>query len=151
MNNKFNTTHKYDDIINLPHHVSNKHPQMDILDRAAQFSPFMALTGYEDAVEETARLTDDWIELGEENKAVLNEKLRIIGEHITEKPVVTITYFQPDTKKDGGAYVTITGGIRRVDEYNGVIIMVDKTEISIKDIVDMQSEIFGITDFNGWR
>ena len=130
--------HRYDDIINLPHHVSKKHLHMDILDRAAQFSPFMALTGYEAAVGETARLTDDWIEPGEESKAILNEKLRIISEHIAEKPVVIIAYFQPDEKKEGGAYVTITGAVRRIDEYTGTIIMADKTVIPIENIVDIQ-------------
>lgn len=140
-------TNTYDDIINLPHHVSKTHPQMSIIDRAAQFSPFMALTGYGDAVEETARLTDEWIELDEERKVLLNKKLQIVCEHIREKPVAAITFFQPDEKKDGGAYVTITGEVRKIDEYNGTVIMTDKTEIEINRIRAMESKLFDGIEF----
>ncbi|MCH5211096.1 MAG: hypothetical protein J1F01_09055 [Oscillospiraceae bacterium] len=147
MKNKFRAANTYDDIINLPHHVSKTRPQMGIIDRAAQFSPFMALTGYGDAVEETARLTDDWIELDEERKALLNKKLQIICEHISEKPIAAITFFQPDEKKDGGAYVTITGSVKRVDEYNGTVIMTDKTEIEINRIQAMESKLFDGLEF----
>ena len=101
-----NISHKYDDIINLPHHVSKKHPQMSLHDRAAQFSPFAALTGHKAAINETARLTDEKQILSEDVIAKLNEQLNLIKENIGTNPIVTITYFVPDDRKSGGAYIS---------------------------------------------
>lgn len=127
----------YDDIINLPHHISVKHPRLSKEQRAAQFAPFAALTGYGDAIKETARITEDRIELDEEEKKKIDNKILELKNKITEKPKVTITFFVPDTKKSGGEYVTIIGNLRRIDEYNKLLILEDKKKISIKDIIEI--------------
>lgn len=106
-------TNPYDDIINLPHHTSTSRPRMSTHDRAAQFSPFAALTGYESAITEAGRLTDKRFELDEYVKADLNERLCKLRDHIDEQPDVSIVYFQPDDKKSGGAYITVTGGVKK--------------------------------------
>ena len=103
---------KYGDILNLPHHQSKVHPQMSIYDRAAQFSPFAALTGHEAAIKETARLTEEQVELDEDKQEELNEKLQTLIAYATEHPTVSVTYFKPDDKKTGGEYVTATGIFR---------------------------------------
>ena len=128
---------KYDDIINLPHHISKKHPQMSLEARAAQFAPFAALTGYDDAVKETARLTNERIDLDEEAKMMLDAKLQVIREQLSEKPLVTITYFVPDAKKDGGKYVTINGNVKKIDDYKHLIILDNSVEIPIDEIIDI--------------
>ncbi|TAH74706.1 MAG: hypothetical protein EWM47_01820 [Anaerolineaceae bacterium] len=138
--------HRYDDIINLPHHVSKSRPHMSTLDRAAQFSPFAALTGYEGAIKETARLTDKRIELDEATKSVLDEKLRIVNEQISNKPEITITYFQPDEKKAGGAYVSTTGIMKKIDSYERTIVMQDGTGIAIEEIISIEGEIVKYVD-----
>ena len=130
-------SNKYDDIINLPHHISKKHPQMTLEARAAQFAPFAALTGYDDEVKETARLTNRRIELDDEAKSILDNKIQIILERISQRPTVSITYFIPDTRKAGGEYVTITGIIKKVDGYNQVIVLENRTEIPINEIIDI--------------
>lgn len=132
----------YADIINLPHHVSATHPPMSIIDRAAQFSPFAALTGYDAAIRETARRTDRRQELDEHAKAALNDKLQILAGRIGEHPKIAITYFQPDAKKTGGAYTTTVGCIKKIDEYESSIVLTDGTKILIEDIIDIESEIF---------
>ena len=137
-----NISHKYDDIINLPHHVSKKHPQMSLHDRAAQFSPFAALTGHKAAINEAARLTDKKQILSEDVIAKLNEQLNLIKENIGTNQTVTITYFVPDDKKSGGAYISHTGVVKKIDEYNHTVIMTDKTVIPIEQISEMQSDIF---------
>ena len=137
-----NISHKYDDIINLPHHVSKKHPQMSLHDRAAQFSPFAALTGHKAAINETARLTDEKQILSEDVIAKLNEQLNLIKENIGTNQTVTITYFVPDDKKSGGAYISHTGVVKKIDEYNHTVILTDKTVIPIEQISEMQSDIF---------
>lgn len=128
---------KYDDIINLPHHISKKHPQMTLEARAAQFAPFAALTGYDDAVKETARLTNERIDLDEEAKMMLDAKLQVIREQLSEKPLVTITYFVPDAKKDGGKYVTTNGSVKKIDDYKHLIILDNSVEIPIDEIIDI--------------
>lgn len=138
--------HSYDDIINLPHHVSKKHPPMSIYARSAQFAPFAALTGYEDAVKETARETDRKIDIDEELKAILDGKLQILRENIHKKEEVSFTYFVPDLKKEGGQYVTIVGVAKKIDDLNQIIILADKTEIPISEIIDITGRIFSITD-----
>ena len=124
----------YDDIINLPHPVSKNHPQMPFRDRAAQFAPFAALTGHDAAIKETARLTDERLELSEEVIAQLNEKINIIRNNIGIEQNVSITYFIPDAKKAGGAYVTYSGIVKKIDEYEHTIIMTDQTVIPIEQI-----------------
>ena len=99
----------YDDIINLPRHVSEARPRMPVYDRAAQFSPFAALTGYEAAVAETGRLTDRKAELDEGEKESINERLNLIQENLDKRPEISVTYFVPDKKKAGGEYVTVPG------------------------------------------
>lgn len=105
---------KYDKIINLPHHVSSTHPHMSMIDRAAQFSPFAALTGYDAAVKETARLTEQKIELDEYEKAALDQRILLLQEHLKELPEVTITHFVPDERKDGGKYFSITEAVKKI-------------------------------------
>lgn len=139
-----NISHKYDDIINLPHHVSKKHPQMSLHDRAAQFSPFAALTGHKAAINETARLTDEKQILSEDVIAKLNEQLNLIKENIGTNPIVTITYFVPDDGKSGGAYISNTGVVKKINEYNHTVILTDKTVIPIEQISEMQSDIFSL-------
>lgn len=137
-----NNIKKYDDIINLPHYISKKHPQMSMEERAAQFAPFAALVGYEDAVEETARITTKRIELNEEEKNILDMKLQMLNEQMQVQihPNITIMYFVPDLKKDGGKYIKISGIVKRIDEYKQLIILDDKTEISIKEIISISGE-----------
>ncbi|MGN0335532.1 MAG: hypothetical protein ACI4DV_07725 [Lachnospiraceae bacterium] len=136
-----NSDHKYDDIINLPHHVSSTRPQMSIIDRAAQFSPFAALTGYDAAVKETERLTDERMELDESRKRILNEKLQMIAESLAEHPEITVTYFRPDEKKSGGAYVSYTGHIKKIDEYERTIVMTEGRKIPIEQIYEISGVI----------
>lgn len=133
--------HRYDDIINLPHPTSVNHPRMSLYDRAAQFSPFAALTGHDAAIKETARLTEHKIELSEDTISRLNEKLQIVSDHLETE--VTITYFVPDERKSGGAYVSHTGTVRRIDDYEHTLVMIDKTVIPIEQISEIESELFG--------
>ena len=105
------------------------------MNRAAQFAPFAALTGYEESIEETARLTDHRIELSEDDIEDINAKLNFIKEYIKERPEVTITYFQPDERKEGGAYITVTGNARRIDEVNRVLVLEDGRMILIDIII----------------
>lgn len=133
---------KYDDIINLPHHVSKKHPQMSLYARSAQFAPFAALTGYEEAIKEIARETSARIEIDEEMKSVLDSKLQILLEKISLKPELSITYFIPDSSKDGGQYVTTEGIIKKIDMYNQYIYLEDSTEIPINEIIDISGDVF---------
>lgn len=141
-------TMAYDDIINLPHHVSTTRPHMTAIDRAAQFSPFAALTGYDTAIKETARLTDERVELDEYTKDVLSEKLQIIADRIKEQPKIAITYFQPDAKKNGGAYVTAISAAKKMDEYERVVVMIDGTVIPIDEIISIDGQIFESTVFH---
>lgn len=128
----------YDDIIELPHHVSAAHPHIPMSDRAAQFSPFAALAGYENAIQETARLTDEKTVLSEETKEELNQKLRIISERLNEYPEVTITYFLPDAKKAGGAYVTATGYVSKIDLLKHCVYMLEGPVIPIDNIYEIK-------------
>lgn len=134
----------YDDIINLPHHTSTKHPRMSSIDRAAQFSPFSALSGHEAAIKETARLTDRRVELDEDEMAELDARLRLVAEHLAERPQVSITHFRADEKKAGGAYVTTTGAVKRIDDIQRAVIMVGGAQISIDDIYEVESELLGM-------
>ncbi|QNK42568.1 hypothetical protein HCR03_08375 [Caproicibacter fermentans] len=133
---------KYDNIINLPHHVSATRPHMAAIDRAAQFAPFAALTGYEGAVKETARLTDERIELDEYAQGALSDRLQIIADRMKEHPKIAITYFQPDAKKKGGAYITAAGTVKKIDEYERVVVMTDATVIPLDEIISIEGQIF---------
>lgn len=133
---------KYNDIINLPHYVSKKHTQMSLEARSAQFAPFAALTGYDDVIRETARLTSDRKELDEELKTILDFKLQIIQEHISMNPKITIRYFVPDLKKDGGSYKTVTGNVKSINKYKKLIILEKEIEIPILEIIEITGEIF---------
>lgn len=132
---------KYDDIINL-NRPKSKHPHMTLEQRSAQFAPFAALTGYEGQIKETARLTDEKLELDEEAKSILDIKLQIIKEKLDQHPNIEITYFVPDSKKDGGKYETVNSIIKKIDEYHNKVIMINDTNIDIDEIIDIQSNIF---------
>ncbi len=135
-------TKTYEDIIYLPHHVSTKHPHMSAIDRAAQFSPFAALTGYGEAIKETARLTGERVELDEYTKDALSDRLQIIADRINEHLEIVITYFRPDAKKNGGTYITTISTVKKIDEYERVIVMTDGTAIPIDEIISIDGQIF---------
>ena len=128
---------KYKDIINLPHHVSKTRNPMSLYNRAAQFAPFAALTGYDDAIKEIARLTEQKIELSDELKNMLNQKIKLIIENIKLQPEVVITYFVHDNKKSGGVYKTISGNVKRIDEVEKCIIFTNKLKIFFSDIISI--------------
>ena len=132
----------YDDIINLPHYISNKHPQMSIEARSAQFAPFSALTGYDEAIKETARLTDKRIEIDDGLKIILNNKLQYVLEKIKLKPEIIFTYFVYDDKKIGGKYVEKIGVVKKIDMVEQYVMLIDKTKIPILEIINITGEIF---------
>jgi len=131
----------YDDIINLPHYESKTRKRMSLVARSAQFAPFAALTGYDDKVKETARLTEKKIDLTDEEYNLINSKLQIIKDHIKEQPEIVFTIFVKDKLKDGGKYEEIRGKVRRIDEINEFIILIDKSKIIFNDIVDISGDI----------
>ena len=130
----------YDDIIHLPHHVSQNHPQMPMLDRAAQFAPFAALTGYEAAVGETARLTAEKRELSSQEAEELNRHLAALIARLPDRPEATVEYFVPDDRKSGGAYVTVTGRVRHISVPERTLVMEDGTVIALDDIAALTDE-----------
>lgn len=129
---------KYDDIMDLPHHVSGRYRHMSRENRAAQFAPFAALTGYEDAVEETARLTDAQAEITEERREWLDTCLNLLEKNIRQRPEVTVTYFQPDHRKAGGAYVTMTGTLRRVDAVQRLLVFADGRTVDLDSVYHLR-------------
>ena len=133
---------KYDDILHLPHPTSVRHPRMPISERAAIFSPFAALAGHAGAIAETARLTDQKMELDEDTKAELDRRQAVLMEHIAEQPEITVTWFQPDERKDGGAYLTATGRLKKFRELERLLVLADGTEIPMEDVVALESGIF---------
>lgn len=137
MKNYFGQSHKYDDIIRLPHHVSKSRPQMPREDRAAQFAPFAALTGYGEAVEETARCTERRMEPDEETLSVLNRRLEYIKEHIGEKLKASATYFVPDLQKEGGAYESISGTVKKVDTFRHRLIFQNGREVPFENLWEL--------------
>ncbi len=141
---------KYEDILYLPHPVSRRHPQMPLSDRAAQFAPFAALTGHDEAIKETARLTDSYIELEEGQKERLDQRLSLLikamGENPGQEPIITVTCFNPDEKKDGGTYVPVCGRVKKVDGYRREIVLKDGTALPMDDIVAMEGDVFGDTE-----
>ena len=134
--------HKYDDIIHLPHHTSPTRPRMSRYDRAAQFSPFSALTGYDSVVRETARLTDRQIELDEDSLTLLNERLQMLSEALSDHPEASITFFEPDHQKSGGSYQTVSGRVRKIKVHEQLLILEDGTEIAFDRIYDIDSPLF---------
>lgn len=134
----------YDDIINLPHHISKKRPQMSMADRAAQFSPFAALTGHDAAIKETARLTDDRIDLDEGELEILNMRFQLLFDNLDSNPEVTFTWFKPDIRKTGGSYETTHGTVKKIDHQNRLITMQDQTTIPMDDVVRIEIEVIGV-------
>ncbi len=132
----------YDDIINCPHPVSANHPQMPVADRAAQFAPFAAVTGYGEMIREIERSTQRRIRLDENSLEVLERKLRLLSERIGECPQVEVTYFVPDEKKDGGVYKTVTGRLQRLDLRQRTLWLTDGTHVCLDDILELESEMF---------
>ena len=133
---------KYNEIMGLPHHVSKTRPQMPMSDRAAQFAPFAALTGYDAAIKETGRLTDERIELDVEVLSALDMKYQLLMEALDEAPEVTITYFQPDERKAGGKYVSAVGAVKKIDDFERRITMLDGTRIPMDDVLSIDGELF---------
>lgn len=131
---------RYADIINLPHHVSKKHPQMPTSDRAAQFSPFAALTGYDEAVKETAQHTESRVELSDDQKAIINDKIVKVKDNIARRIVIEITYFVADERKQGGFYITVKGTAEKVDEFKRIIFLEGEVSIPIDDILDISCD-----------
>lgn len=136
----------YDDLLHLPHHVSMSHPQMPRENRAAQFSPFAALSGYDAAVAETDRRTDQKVELADDEKELIRQRLQMIQEHLDERPEVTITYFVPDEKKSGGAYQCVTGALKKIDEYERAVVLCSQKTIPIDEISNIAGELFSRMD-----
>jgi len=132
----------YNDIINLPHHVSQKHPQMSIEARSAQFAPFSALTGYDEAIKETARITDKRIDIDDGLKCILNNKLQYILENVKQNPEVKFTYFVYDNKKIGGKYIEKIGVVKKIDMIEQYVMLKDKTKIPISEIINITGNIF---------
>lgn len=130
--------HQYDDIIHLPHPVSRRHPQMSPLNRAAQFSPFAALTGHDATIREAARLTDPFVELAGDRKDQLDEQLQLIKENLFQQPEIEVTYFQPDSKKSGGTYVTVRGRVKKIEEHNRRILFTDGTAVPMERVFSLQ-------------
>ena len=130
---------RYDEIMGLPHHVSKTRPQMPMSDRAAQFAPFAALTGYDSAIKETGRLTDERIALDEEALTALNRKYQLLIEALDDAPEVTIIYFQPDERKAGGQYVSATGTVKKIDTFGRRILLQDGTRIPLDSVYDLRS------------
>ena len=130
-------THDYDDIINLPHYEPKHHPRMSMWNRAAQFAPFAALTGYDAAIRESGRFTDDWVGLSESGNQEMNRKMELIVSMLPEHPSVVIEYFVPDEHKAVGSYHTYTGNVRRIDEYEQMMVMTDGKKIELRMITNI--------------
>lgn len=138
----------YRDIIKNPHHTSKTRKRMSAKNRAAQFAPFAALSGYEASVIEAARITQNQAMLDDKMTETLNLKLNLLKSHLNKQPVISVTYFVPDDKKTGGAYKEYNGKIRTVDELSKTLIMVDKTTILIDKIYDIKGEIFNFINYS---
>jgi hypothetical protein len=136
----------YEDIINMPHHISKKHPQMSISDRAAQFAPFAALTGYQDAIIETGRLVDKKIELTNEEKEVISSKIYYLLENVDKNIEVSICYFIKDEKKNGGKYNDVLGVIKSFNQIDKTIKLTNKMIINLEDIVSINNNIFNVLE-----
>ncbi|MDO5561015.1 MAG: hypothetical protein Q4F95_15645 [Oscillospiraceae bacterium] len=138
--------HRYDDIINLEHHISSVHKRMRRADRAVQFAPFAALTGYDAVINETARVTDKKSEPDEDVSAMIDMRLQILYDNAASRPKISVTYFKPDDKKTGGEYVTISGNFRRISEGERMIVMTDGRNIPVDDIFIIEGDVFNTPD-----
>ena len=134
--------HRYDDIMDLPRPVSPNRRRMTGVERGAQFSPFAALTGYGAAVEEAGRLTEQQTELTEDARSLLNDKLCLLDAHLAKAPIVEVTYFLPDAKKQGGSYVRMVGTVRSIDRYEGCLWMERGVRIPLEQLRELRSELF---------
>ena len=132
----------YDDMINMPCPTSPRHPRMPRADRAAQFAPFAALTGYDAAIDETGRLTDQKIDISEDMREKLDLKQNFLADIIDDQPEISVTYFVPDKKKSGGAYITANGRLKQIDEYEQFIILTDGKKIPIQEVYSIESDLF---------
>ena len=132
----------YSKIINLPHQQSATRKRMSNYDRAAQFAPFAALTGHDEAIKETARLTDDYMEMGEDRLGELSAKIQLLIDKLSEQPEITVVYFVPDERKSGGSYAEKTGVVRIIDEYERKLVFYDGDKILIDRIMDFKGEFF---------
>ena len=137
---------KYDEIIDRPHHISRNHAQLSKASYAAQFSPFAALTGYDGIVAETARLTEERVELGETDMEILSAKLQILASRFKEQPEITVSYFKPDERKAGGAYLQKIAQLKRIDDVERLLHFTDGSNLPIDDITDIQGEIFRVLE-----
>ena len=137
---------KYDEIMGLPHHVSKTRPQMPMSDRAAQFAPFAALTGYDSAIKETGRLTVERIELDVEALSALDMKYQLLMDALDDEPEVTITYFQPDERKAGGKFVSAVGAVKKIDDFERRITMRDGAKIPMDDVLSIEGELFSVLE-----
>lgn len=135
---------RYDDIIHLPHPEPSTHPRMTMENRAAQFSPFAALTGYDEATREEARLTDEKKELSDDMIEMLDARLAVLEQHLKEHPSITVTYFHQDEKKSGGRYITVSGNLKNLDVIKHILHMTDNTKIPIEDIRLIECDLFRI-------
>lgn len=142
MIDKHTDDHRYDDIIDLPYPHPTGHPRMSMYNRAAQFMPFKALSGYEEDTKEVARLTDAKIELDEDRIAALDARLQFLRQNLSSEPTVSITFFVPDERKEGGRYETITGVVKKIDDIHRVIIFQDRQRINIDDIYAIEGALF---------
>ena len=143
MSEYYEDKHRYDDLLDLPHHQSTEREHMSLHDRAAQFSPFAALTGYAGVIRETARLTDRKIELDETMLTALNERYQLLLSVLDAEPEVEITYFVPDERKSGGAYRTVSGVVKKADEFARRLTLTDGTVIPMEDVLMLDGAIFG--------
>lgn len=132
----------YDDILYLPHPISSRHLPMSMMDRAAQFSPFAALTGYSESIQETARLPEQFLQLAADQQEALNEKLMLLQDVLDTQPAVTITYFEKDAKKLGGCYRIVSGCIQRIDPFHGSLLLTDGLSIEFSQIYEVDSPLF---------
>lgn len=130
--------HKYDDIMDLPHHTSPTRKRMSMIDRGAQFSPFAALTGYEEAVAETARVTEEKRELSEDMRSEIDEKLMTLAARLDERPEITLIYFVPDKRKSGGAYVRLSGRLKSIDDYERCLVFSDGRRIDLFSVKELE-------------
>ena len=142
MNHKLKITHRYDDIIRLSRPVSDRHAPMPAASRAAQFAPFAALTGHDDAIRETARPTHQRPELDEDRKQVLDQRLQHLRAHLASRPQITLTCFCPDPAKAGGTCMRRTGRAVRLDEYGRQLLLEDGTVIPLDQLLDMDGTLF---------
>lgn len=135
-------TDPYEDIIHLSYRGSPTRPRMSPTERAAQFSPFAALSGHAAAITEAGRLTQPKIELGEDSRAILDRKQQLLLPHLNSRPEICVTYFRPDPRKEGGQYITARGRLKKIDPLSRVLVLTDGTVIPTQEISELDSPLF---------